>query len=76
MYANDAQTGIVCYDTMRKEDMRSHIEAVITAVEEQSPAYDPRTLVNPEAAKLYWGSAEDKKLYNRRLRRAVQDSAE
>jgi ubiquitin-conjugating enzyme E2 Z len=68
--------GIVCYDTMRKDDMRSHIEAIIAAVEEESPAYDPRTLVNPEAAKLYWGSVDDKTAYHRRLRRAVQDSAE
>jgi ubiquitin-conjugating enzyme E2 Z len=61
---------------MRKEDMRCHIEAVIRAVEEESPAYDPRTLVNPEAARLYWGTPEDKKMYNKRLRRTVQDSAE
>jgi ubiquitin-conjugating enzyme E2 Z len=76
MYATDAQIGIVCYDTMRKEDMRSHVDAIIAAVEDESPAYDPRTLVNPEAAKLYWGSPEEKKVYNRRLGRTVQDSAE
>lgn len=68
--------GILCYDTTRKDDMRSHIEAIIAAVEEEAPAYDPRTLVNPEAAKLFWGGADQKKLYNRRLRRSVQDSAE
>jgi ubiquitin-conjugating enzyme E2 Z len=68
--------GILCYDATRKDDMRSHIEAIIAAIEEESPAYDPRTLVNPEAAKLYWGGSDDKKLYNRRLRRSVQDSAE
>lgn len=68
--------GILCYDAARKDDMRSHIEAIIAAVEEESPAYDPRTLVNPEAAKLYWGGPEQKKVYNRRLRRSVQDSAE
>ncbi|PVH99206.1 UBC-like protein [Periconia macrospinosa] len=69
-------TGVLCYDTMKKDDMRSHIEAIIEAIEDESPAYDPRTLVNPEAAKLFWGTADDKKLYNRRLRRAVQDSIE
>lgn len=68
--------GILCYDAARKDDMRSHIEAIIAAIEEESPAYDPRTLVNPEAAKLYWGEPDQKKLYNRRLRRSVQDSAE
>lgn len=68
--------GILCYDAARKDDMRSHIEAIIAAIEEESPAYDPRTLVNPEAAKLFWGTPEEKKLYNRRLRRSAQDSAE
>ncbi|KAH8733048.1 ubiquitin-conjugating enzyme/RWD-like protein, partial [Phaeosphaeriaceae sp. PMI808] len=67
--------GILCYDAARKDEMRSHIEAIIAVVEEESPAYDPRTLVNPEAAKLFWGTAEQKKMYNRRLRRSVQDSA-
>ena len=68
--------GILCYDAARKDDMRSHIEAIIAAIEEESPAYDPRTLVNPEAAKLFWGAPDEKRIYNRRLRRAVQDSAE
>lgn len=68
--------GILCYEAKRKDDMRSHIEAIIEAIEEESPAYDPRTLVHPEAAKLFWGSPEDKKVYNRKLRRSVQDSAE
>jgi ubiquitin-conjugating enzyme E2 Z len=68
--------GILCYDAVRKDDMRSHVDAIIAAVEEESPAYDPRTLVSPEAAKLFWGTPEQKKMYNRRLRRSVQDSAE
>lgn len=68
--------GILCYNATRKDDMRSHIEAIVSSIEEESPAYDPRTLVNPEAAKLFWGGADDKKIYNRRLRRSAQDSAE
>lgn len=68
--------GILCYDATRKDDMRSHIEAIIEAIEEESPAYDPRTLVNLEASKLFWGTPDEKKLYNRKLRRSVQDSAE
>jgi ubiquitin-conjugating enzyme E2 Z len=68
--------GVLCYEAQRKDDMRSHIEAIISAIEEESPAYDPRTLVNLEAAKLFWGAPEDKKIYNRKLRRSVQDSTE
>lgn len=71
-----AVDGTPCYTSRRAEDVKSHIEAIIEALEEESPPYDPRTMVNPEAAKLYWGSAEDKKTYNRKLRRAVQRSME
>jgi ubiquitin-conjugating enzyme E2 Z len=68
--------GTPCYTSVRPEDAKSHIDAVIEALEEESPPYDPRTMVNPEAAKLYWGSADDRKTYNRKLRRAVQHSME
>lgn len=68
--------GIPCYSSKCAEDVKSHIEAIIEALEEESPPYDPRTMVNPEAAKLYWGSTDDKKTYNRKLRRAVQRSME
>lgn len=71
-----AADGTPCYSPTRPDDVKSHIESIIDVLEEESPPYDPRTLVNPEAAKLYWGSAEDKKLYNRKLRRAVQRSTE
>ncbi|KXH49035.1 ubiquitin-conjugating enzyme [Colletotrichum simmondsii] len=71
-----AEDGTVCYfpNSLRKEDVRTHIEAVFTALEEEDPAYDPRTLVHPEAHTLYWGGAEARKNYNRRLRRSVQQS--
>ncbi|KAK8186435.1 ubiquitin-conjugating enzyme/RWD-like protein [Phyllosticta citribraziliensis] len=71
-----SKDGVLCYVAKRPDDLRSHIEAVIEAIQEEHPAYDPRTLVNPEASRLFWGSPEDKKLYNRKLRRSVQDSAE
>ncbi|TVY48647.1 Ubiquitin-conjugating enzyme E2 Z [Lachnellula occidentalis] len=71
-----ALDGTPCYNTKRAEDAKSHVQAIIEALEEESPPYDPRTLVNPEAAKLFWGSEEDKKMYNRKLRRAVQRSTE
>lgn len=71
-----AKTGTLCYDAARKDDMRSHIEAILQAIEEEAPAYDPRTLVNPEAAKLFWGSPDERKVYNRRLRRSCENSGE
>jgi len=66
--------GIPCYSAKKPEEARFHIEAVIQILEEENPPYDPRMQVNIEASKLYWGSKEDKKEYNKQLRRAVQRS--
>lgn len=68
--------GVFCYFPGNQGDLKSHIQAMIEALEDESPPYDPRAMVNPEAANLFWGSVDDKKLYNRRLRRAVQRSTE
>ncbi|CAM1507186.1 Fc.00g068270.m01.CDS01 [Cosmosporella sp. VM-42] len=74
-----APDGTACYapPPLRREDVRSHIEAIFSFLEEEEPAYDPRRIVNPEASKLYWeGTADDRKKYSRRLRRSVQQSME
>lgn len=71
-----AKDGVLCYFPKRPDDLQSHVEAIVEAIEEEHPPYDPRTLVNAEASKLFWGSEQDKKLYNRQLRRAVQRSTE
>lgn len=71
-----ARDGTPCYTTNKSDDIKSHIDRIIEALEEESPPYDPRTMVNPEAAKLYWGTPEERKTYNRQLRRAVQRSLE
>ncbi|DAA72761.1 TPA_exp: Uncharacterized protein A8136_5430 [Trichophyton benhamiae CBS 112371] len=69
-----SKDGILCYFPKKLEDMKAHIEAIVEALEDESPPYDPRATVNPECSKLFWGSAEDKKKYNRMLRRSVQRS--
>jgi ubiquitin-conjugating enzyme E2 Z len=73
-----AADGTTCYvpNPIKREDIKTHIEAIISTLEEEDPAYDPRTLVNPEAHKLYWGGPDERKIYNRRLRRSVQQSME
>ncbi|KAF3940888.1 hypothetical protein ABW19_dt0200090 [Dactylella cylindrospora] len=68
--------GIPSYFASKPEDARSHIEGVIGVLEEEDPAYDPRTQLNMEASKLYWGTKEEKRDYNKRFRRAVQRSME
>ena len=71
-----SEDGVLCYFPQRPDDLKSHVDAMIAAVEDESPAYDPRTIVNPEAAKLFWGNADEKKSYSRQLRRSVQRSSE
>lgn len=71
-----SKAGVLCYLPRRADDIKSHIHAIVEALEDTNPPYDPRTLVNPEASKLYWGTVEEKKQYNRLLRRAVQRSME
>ncbi|KAI1383189.1 UBC-like protein [Hypoxylon trugodes] len=73
-----AADGTPCYfpNPNRREDIKQHIDAIIEALEEEQPPYDPRTLVHPEAHKLYWGSPDERKTYNRQLRRSVQRSME
>ena len=68
--------GVMCYMAKKPEELHSHIDAIIEALEEEHPPYDPRTLVNLEASKLFWGSEADKKQYNKLLRRAVLRSTE
>lgn len=68
--------GVMCYFPRKPEELRSHIEAIVDALEDENPPYDPRATVNPHASTLLWGSPDDKKRYNRLLRRSVQRSLE
>lgn len=68
--------GVLCYVSHKPEDLRSHVEAIVTALEEEHHPYDPRMTVNPEASKMFWGSADERKQYKRALRRSVERSAE
>lgn len=74
-----APDGTYCYNPPANAsgDVRSHIETILGVLEDDQPAYDPRKIVHPEATKLYWSKIPDeKKQYNRRLRRSIQDSME
>ncbi|RAL13510.1 ubiquitin-conjugating enzyme E2 [Aspergillus homomorphus CBS 101889] len=67
-----SEIGVLCYIPRRSEEMRYHIEGIVAALEEEHPPYDPRTTVNPEASRLFWGTPDDRKRYNRALRRSVE----
>lgn len=68
--------GVLCFFTHKSEELRYHVEAIVTALEEENHPYDPRMTVNPEASKMFWGTPDERKQYNRALRRSVERSAE
>lgn len=69
-------TGVLCYFPEKPEEIGSHLQAIGAAFADSSPRYDPRAIVNPEAAALFWGGDDKRKIYNRKLRRSAQDSSE
>lgn len=71
-----SKDGVLCYFSKKPDELRNHIESIAEALEEESPPYDPRTIVHPEATKLLWGSEGDKKRYYRQLRRSAQRTTE
>jgi len=71
-----ASTGALCYFPAKPDEISSHLRAIVAAIEDLEPKFDPRAVVHPEATKLRWGSEADKKVYFRKLRRSAQDSME
>lgn len=69
-----SKDGVLCYQANKPDEMKNHIQMIVNAIEEQSPPYDPRCIVNPDAAKLFFGSKDERKKYDRSQRRAAQDS--
>ena len=71
-----SSAGILCYFPPKDDEVASHLEAIVAAIEDEKPNYDPRAVVNPGAFTLYWGGEEKRKFYNRKLRRSAQESSE
>lgn len=69
-----SKDGVVCYSLNKTDEVKDHIEAILLAIEQVSPPYDPGLIVHPEATRLYWGDDDDKKKYNRAQRRSAQAS--
>jgi len=68
--------GVLCYQPDKPAEYRSHVEAAIEAIVGETTCSDAFSSVNPEASILLWGGPDQKKIYNRKLRRSAQDSAE
>lgn len=73
-HINVSPTGALIYLPARAEDMSKHIQGIINVLEEETPAYNPIMIVNPEAAKLFWGTKDERRLYNRKLRNSLTEA--
>jgi ubiquitin-conjugating enzyme E2 Z len=71
-----SSTGALCYFPAKADEIGSHLTAIVEAIEDKQPMHDPRAFVHPEAAELYWGGDDKRKIYFRKLRRSAQDSSE
>ena len=71
-----SSSAILCYFPQKEDEIASHLEAIVAAIEDENPSYDPRAVVNPGAFALKWGGDEKRKFYNRKLRRSAQESSE
>jgi ubiquitin-conjugating enzyme E2 Z len=71
-----SSTGHLCYFPQKPDEIASHLEGIVKAVEDQNTTFDPRSVVNPDAFQLKWGGDDKKKQYNRKLRRSAQESCE
>jgi ubiquitin-conjugating enzyme E2 Z len=71
-----SSAGHLCYFPQKPDEIASHLEGIVKAIEDQDTTFDPRSVVNPDAFQLKWGGEDKKKQYNRKLRRSAQESCE
>ena len=71
-----SSVGILCYFPAKSDEIASHLVAIVAAIEDVDPRFDPRAVVRPEAFALLWGGDEKRKVYARRMRRSARESCE
>ncbi|TPX47161.1 hypothetical protein SeMB42_g01263 [Synchytrium endobioticum] len=74
-HPNISRDGFPYYRTTRDDDIRSHLTAVAKLFT-QDPDPQPAARLNMKAAQMYYGSKEEKRDYNRRVRRLAQKSVD
>lgn len=67
---------VLMYLPSYAEDMGRHIDGIISALEEETPPFNPLMTVNAEASKLCWGTKDERKQYARKLRRSIEATVE
>ncbi|KAF9542374.1 hypothetical protein EC957_002109 [Mortierella hygrophila] len=70
------QDGVPFYTVEKLDDARSHIEAISRLIVEDEPSTNPSTHVNLQAAKLHFGTKEQRREYNRNARRCASRSTD
>ncbi|KAF8935789.1 ubiquitin-conjugating enzyme/RWD-like protein [Dissophora ornata] len=68
--------GVPFYSVEKPDDVRSHIQAISCLVLEDEPSTNPSTHVNLDAAKLHFGTKDQRREYNRNARRCASRSTD
>lgn len=71
-----SSTGTLCYFPQKEDEIGSHLSAIVAAIDDKKSNFDPRAMVNPDIFDQFWGTDEQRKIYNRKLRRSAQESCE
>jgi ubiquitin-conjugating enzyme E2 Z len=71
-----SSNGTLCYFPEKEDEIGSHLDAIVAAIDDKKQNFDPRAMVNPDIFDQYWGGEEKRKVYNRKLRRSAQESCE
>ncbi|KAF9192393.1 hypothetical protein BGZ50_008523 [Haplosporangium sp. Z 11] len=68
--------GVPFYSVEKHDDVRSHIDAISRLILDDEYSTNPSTHVNLPAAKLLFGTKEERREYNRNARRCASRSTE
>ncbi|KAG0358763.1 hypothetical protein BGZ54_010296 [Gamsiella multidivaricata] len=68
--------GMPFYSVDKPDDVRFHMEAISRLILEDEPSTNPSTHVNLQAAKLHFGTKEQRREYNRNARRCASRSTD
>ncbi|KAJ5344709.1 hypothetical protein N7452_002713 [Penicillium brevicompactum] len=68
-----SKLGVLMYLPSYDEDIRHHIDGMISTLDDDNPPFNPLMTVHPEASALCWGSELERRLYRRKLRSSLEE---
>lgn len=68
-----SKLGVLMYLPSHDEDIRHHIDGIVSSLDDDNPPFNPLMTVHPEATALCWGSELERRLYRRKLRSSLEE---